>query len=195
MSWLASLARRRLDVIRRQLKHVQHGNLQDLRPAPWAAHDGEGGKVITITVLIVDDSVTIRAILEEVLGRQPGITLVGAAADAQSAIRMVARYQPDVTTVDVAMPGTDGIALLERIRETTNVVMLTSHPEAEDRAFDHGALGFFNKSKIISEVKELVHLIHSAAMGKRTRNGVTEDLPAVPPGQEAPPPPAGGAAA
>ncbi len=176
------------------MKHVFCSVWRDLLSATQAAHDGEGGKVITITVLIVDDSVTIRAILEEVLGREPGITLVGAAGDAQSAIRMIARYQPDVTTVDVAMPGTDGIALLDRIRETTNVVMLTSHPEAEDRSFDHGALGFFNKNKIISEAKELVHLIHSAAMGKRTRNGVAEDLPA-PPTEEAPPPATGGAAA
>lgn len=56
-----------------------------------------------IRVLIVDGSVTIRAMLEEVLSREIGVELVGASADAASAVRMVHDHRPDVATLDIAI--------------------------------------------------------------------------------------------
>jgi DNA-binding NtrC family response regulator len=122
-----------------------------------------------IRVLIVDDSVTIRAMLEEVLGREQGITLVGSAADAATAVQMIDALHPQVTTLDIAMPGVDGLVLLDAIHSRTHAIMLTSHGEAAANSIDRGALGFFPKSEILRDSKRLVKMVHKAAEGKATR--------------------------
>ena len=124
---------------------------------------------MTIRVLIVDDSVTIRAMLEQVLGREPDFVLVGSAADAESAQRLIRQHHPDVVTIDIAMPGTDGLSLLDQVHESTHAVMLTSRAEAAEDSFERGALGFFNKSHILTDAKKLVKLVRAAAEGKLTR--------------------------
>ncbi len=62
-----------------------------------------------ISILIVDDSLTIRAMLEEVLGRERDFTLIGSASDAEMALRMIAEHRPVVTPIDHAKHGTDGL--------------------------------------------------------------------------------------
>ena len=125
--------------------------------------------MVPIRVLIVDDSVTIRAMLEEVLGRAPGMTLVGSAPDAATALQMVRTLRPHVTTIDVAMPGVDGISLLDQIRDLTHPVMLSSHVEPTQDSFEHGALGFFDKSRILKEPAKLIRMVEKAADGHKTR--------------------------
>jgi DNA-binding NarL/FixJ family response regulator len=122
-----------------------------------------------IRVLIVDDSTTIRAMLEEVLSREKDIVLVGSAADAATALRLVREHHPDVATLDIGMPGTDGLALLDEIRGKTHAVMLTSHGEAVAESFERGAFGFFDKSRILTDSKRLLRMVRAAAEGKLTR--------------------------
>ena len=125
--------------------------------------------ISVITVLIVDDSLTIRAMLEEVLGREPGLRLIGSASDAESALRMIAEHRPDVTTIDIAMPGGDGLSLLDDVHLRTHAVMLTSRAEAATDSFDRGAFGFFDKSRILKDAKRLVKMVRTAADGKTTK--------------------------
>jgi DNA-binding NarL/FixJ family response regulator len=122
-----------------------------------------------IRVLIVDDSTTIRAMLEEVLGREPDIVLVGSASDAATALRLVREHHPDVATLDIAMPGTDGLTLLDAIRGKTRAIMLTSRGEAVAESFERGAFGFFDKSCILTDSKRLLRMVRAAAAGKLTR--------------------------
>ena len=122
-----------------------------------------------LRVLIVDDSVTIRAMLEEVLGREPDFELVGSVADAGTALHMIHTLHPDVVTIDIAMPGADGLSLLDQVHLQTHVVMLTSRAEAVEDSFDRGALGFFHKAHILTDAKKLVKMVRAAAEGKRTR--------------------------
>ncbi|WP_448658608.1 response regulator [Sphingomonas sp. CJ99] len=121
-----------------------------------------------IRVLVVDDSVTIRAMLDSVFERDPEIDVVGEAADAAQAMTMIRRLYPDVVTLDIAMPGMDGIALLDLILATTKAhpVMLSGRAEARCESMDHGALGFFDKAQIIRRAPELRRLIKRAAEGK-----------------------------
>jgi len=123
-----------------------------------------------IRVLVVDDSTTIRAMLEEVLGREKDILLIGSAADAATALRLVRESRPDVATLDIAMPGADGLELLDAIRGKTHAVMLTSHGEAATESFDRGAFGFFEKSRILTESKRLLRMVRAAAAGRHTRH-------------------------
>jgi two-component system chemotaxis response regulator CheB len=84
--------------------------------------------VSTVTVLIVDDSPSVRAVLRRFLSRTPEIRVLGEAADGEAAITAVERLRPDVLLLDLVMPKLDGFAVLERLARTGPVptVILTS---------------------------------------------------------------------
>lgn len=127
---------------------------------------------VPIRILIVDDSLTIRAMLETVFAREPGVKVVGIAASAEEAERMIDQFRPSVVTVDIAMPGMDGLALLDRLvaEGQTHVVMLSSHTESAIESLGRGAVGFFDKRRILSDAKGLVKLIRRAAGGHVARS-------------------------
>ena len=58
-----------------------------------------------IKVLVADDEETVRDVLEALLGSEPEIDLIGAAADTETAIELACKELPDVALVDVHMPG------------------------------------------------------------------------------------------
>lgn len=70
----------------------------------------------TLRVLVVDDSALYRQMLQHVLGRIAGVEVVGVAEDGHQAVEMVASLQPDAITLDVQMPGLDGIGVLRELR-------------------------------------------------------------------------------
>jgi two-component system chemotaxis response regulator CheB len=68
-----------------------------------------------IRVLVADDSPTARKLLVAILAADPGITVVGEAADGDEAIAKTVALRPDVVTMDIDMPGTDGLQATQRI--------------------------------------------------------------------------------
>lgn len=72
------------------------------------------GKEI-IRVLIVDDSPSMRAMLTRLLDQDPAIEVVGAAPEPHTAREMIKALNPDVVTLDIEMPGMDGLSFLEKI--------------------------------------------------------------------------------
>lgn len=70
---------------------------------------------MTVTVLIVDDSATMRGLIAATLGRDPEIKVVGSAADPLEAREAIKRLNPDVITLDVEMPNMNGLEFLEKI--------------------------------------------------------------------------------
>ena len=68
-----------------------------------------------IRLVIVDDSATMRAILAARLSGEPDIRIVGMAADAREGREMIRALDPDVITLDVEMPGMNGLDFLEKI--------------------------------------------------------------------------------
>ena len=67
------------------------------------------------TVVVVDDSALIRALLTEIINQQPDMTVVGVAADPYQAREIIRTTNPDVVTLDVEMPRMDGLDFLEKI--------------------------------------------------------------------------------
>ncbi|MBC8069831.1 MAG: chemotaxis response regulator protein-glutamate methylesterase [Deltaproteobacteria bacterium] len=67
-------------------------------------------------VLIVDDSVVIRKLVGEGLALDPSIEVIGTASSGQTALSRLAVSTPDVVTLDIEMPGMDGLATLKEIR-------------------------------------------------------------------------------
>ena len=70
---------------------------------------------MTTRVLVVDDSATMRAILTRLLDSEADIEVIGAAADAMQARGMIRELNPDVVTLDIEMPGMNGLDFLEKI--------------------------------------------------------------------------------
>jgi two-component system chemotaxis response regulator CheB len=68
-----------------------------------------------VTVLVVDDSATMRGLICNVLGRDPDIQVIGQAGDPLEAREAIKALNPDVITLDIEMPGMDGLNFLERI--------------------------------------------------------------------------------
>ena len=100
---------------------------------------------MTIRTLIVDDSATMRAVVAAALSHDDEIEVVGSADGPIQARALIKALDPDVVTLDVEMPGMNGLEFLEKIMRLrpTPVVMisgLTQHgAEATVRAFELGA--------------------------------------------------------
>lgn len=129
-------------------------------------------------VLVVDDSITMRALFTDVLERTSGISVVGAAANADEARDMIKELKPDVLTLDVEMPGKSGLEFLEELMETTPmpVVMLSTltqkGAQTSFKALELGAVDCFPKPQQATPaefdkiVDKLGKLVIAAAGGK-----------------------------
>src|SRR5579883_2752458 len=97
-----------------------------------------------IRVLIVDDSALVRRMLTDMLARDPGIEVVGAAGDAHIARQKIKQLNPDVLTLDIEMPKMDGLTFLRNLMRLRPmpVVMVSSLTErGADVTLDALALG------------------------------------------------------
>ncbi|MCC7284343.1 MAG: chemotaxis response regulator protein-glutamate methylesterase [Acetobacteraceae bacterium] len=85
-----------------------------------------------IKVLVVDDSAVVRQMLSAVLGREPGIRVIGTAPDPLFALERMRKEWPDVITLDVEMPRMDGVTFLKKImaERPTPVVICSSLTQA-----------------------------------------------------------------
>ena len=105
-----------------------------------------------IRVLVVDDSGFMRLAIRKMIDRIDGIEVVGEARDGRSAVDMAMRLKPDVVTMDLEMPGTDGLAAIGQIMAACPVPIIVvsslSQPGAEQtlRALKLGAVDFISKS-------------------------------------------------
>lgn len=124
--------------------------------------------------VVVDDSRFMRGLIADIL-ESGGVDVVGEAADGTDALAVVADTDPDVVTMDVEMPGMNGIEAVERImhEHPTPTLMLSAYTEdgAEETfaALDAGAVDFFAKpggevSMGVSRMEEqLVETVRSVA--------------------------------
>jgi len=83
-------------------------------------------------VLIVDDEPLARARLQRLLTQQAGYQCVGEAGTAAQAMQLIHTLQPDLLLLDIAMPGSDGIALATEVLTLTTppaVIFVTAHPQ------------------------------------------------------------------
>lgn len=93
-----------------------------------------------VRVVVVDDSAIVRKLLVDGLNGEPGIDVVGTAADPFQARDLIVRLEPDVITLDIEMPRMDGFDLVRNIRSDARwralpVIMITSRIAQKHR--DH----------------------------------------------------------
>ena len=121
-----------------------------------------------IRVAIAEDHGVVRAGLERLLRTVDELEVVGAAADGEKAVALVADQQPDVVLMDLSMPVMDGTEATRRIKAEhpdVHVVILTSFSDRDQilEALDAGAVGYLLKD---AEPEELVAGIRAAARGE-----------------------------
>jgi two-component system chemotaxis response regulator CheB len=124
------------------------------------------------TVLVIDDSMTVRAIIEQILEREPDLTVIASASDVPTARALIARHAPSVITLDLAMPGIDGLAFLDELAGGPHapVLVVSSHTRpdsaAEIDALARGAAGCFDKARLVSEGRKFAGALRKAAHRK-----------------------------
>jgi len=122
-----------------------------------------------ISLLLVDDHAVMRAGLANMLNVNRAFRVVAGADDGTAALRLFREHRPDITLLDVAMPGLSGIETLRQIRAefpAARVLMLSSSDAEEDivQALAAGACGYVTKT---SRPAELTDAILAAHAGQR----------------------------
>ncbi len=134
-----------------------------------------------IRVLIVDDSATMRALLRVMIDREADMEVVGEAADAVEGRALIKALNPDVVTLDIEMPGMNGLDFLERImrlRPTPVIIVSTLTHEgtaATIRALELGAVDCYGKptgsgGEMVNDQGKLADLVRRAASANLTRS-------------------------
>jgi DNA-binding NarL/FixJ family response regulator len=140
-----------------------------------------------IRVLIADDHPVVRRGLASIISTEPGMTVVGEAANGAQAVLMFRQYQPHVTLMDLRMPVMDGIEAIRAIRHEcpdANVIVLTTYQGDEDihRALKAGAQSYLLKGMADVELLAAISNVHA---GRRYLPlPVRESLASRPPNSE-----------
>jgi DNA-binding NarL/FixJ family response regulator len=119
-----------------------------------------------IRILTVDDHPLILEGIANVIQRQPDMELVGEASDGYQAIEAFGKFRPDVTLIDLQMPGMNGIdtiiAILEKWPGARCVVLTTYAGDVQaTRALKAGAKGYLLKSMLRKDLVDTIRIVHS----------------------------------
>jgi two-component system, NarL family, response regulator LiaR len=122
--------------------------------------------VSDIRILLCEDQTLVRHGLRTILELEPGMAVVGEAADGEEAVALVERAAPDVVLLDLVMPRVDGLEAIRRIRErapATRILVLTSF--ADDHtvlpAVRAGAAGYLLKDVQPPELADAIRTVHA----------------------------------
>src|SRR3954469_12055350 len=106
--------------------------------------------MLDITILLADDHTVVRQGLKSFLSTEPGLKVVGEAADGKEAVRLAHKLKPNVILLDIAMPVLNGLEATRQIcAEDPNarIVILSSHNDDEyvEELTGAGAIGYLLK--------------------------------------------------
>ena len=120
-----------------------------------------------LRIVIADDQASVREGLVLLLGGLPGIEVVGAAADGEQALELVAEHEPDAILLDLHMPVLDGIGAIRRLTAEhpgVAIVVLTTYADDSSvlDALHGGARSYLTKD---ADRTDIARALHAAAGG------------------------------
>jgi DNA-binding NarL/FixJ family response regulator len=121
-----------------------------------------------ISILIADDHPLMRKGLRLSVEEDPGLKVVGEAADGETALSMIAKLQPDIVLLDIEMPKLDGLGVARELVKRgvkTQIIFLTLHSNQDlfRSAMELGCRGYILKD---SAVQEVVAGVRAVASGR-----------------------------
>lgn len=153
---------------------------------------------MTIRIVIVEDSPTMRAILMARLSREPDIEVVATAANAQEGRELIRQFDPDVVTLDIEMPGMNGLDFLDKImalRPTPVIIISGSTQEGAATTAEalargavacyakgQGANAFGNDGRLAALIREAAQVRFAAAAAGRAAPAASAASAAIVPG-------------
>jgi DNA-binding NarL/FixJ family response regulator len=102
----------------------------------------------TLHILLADDQANVRSALRLLLEQEPGIAIVGEAADATGLLLMVTERPANILLLDWELPGLPSrylLRLLHNERPSLKIIAMSSRPEAHQAALQAGVSAFLNK--------------------------------------------------
>ena len=119
---------------------------------------------MAVRVALVEDQRLVRQALSAVLAREPGIEVVGEAANGRDAIALAHAKRPDVMLLDISLPEIDGIEvarILRRQLPEVKIIALSMHNEQHvvQKMLAAGAIGYVDKSSAYEELPRAVRAV------------------------------------
>jgi two-component system NarL family response regulator len=118
-----------------------------------------------IRIIVADDHVTVLEGLVAIIGRQPDMQVLAAAANGREAVDLWVKHRPDVMLLDLRMPMLDGVEAIQVIRQydlSARVIVLTTFDTDADlsRAIKAGAKGYLLKDAPREELLACIRRVH-----------------------------------
>jgi DNA-binding NarL/FixJ family response regulator len=125
----------------------------------------QSGKSSKIRVLCVDDHHVMLDGLALLIGRQPDMEVVASATTGDQAVSQYGAVRPDVTLMDLQLPGIPGLEAIRQIRKVNpdaRIVVLTMYQGDEDiyRALEAGAATYLLKDALSEELVDVIRQVH-----------------------------------
>lgn len=119
-----------------------------------------------IRILLAEDQTLLRQGLRTILELEPGVTVVGEAADGEQAVRQAVALQPDIVLMDIQMPersGVEATALITAACPATRVIVLTTfdYDEYVFNAIKGGAMGYLLKDVPAPQLVDTIRRVHA----------------------------------
>lgn len=139
---------------------------------------------VHIRVAVIDDHPVVRFGLAAIVNTQPDMSVVAQAGSGEEALELFRKHQPDITLMDLRLPGMGGAEAIRAIRQefpTSRFIVLTTYEGDEDihKALEAGAQGYLLKGMSQNELLKAIRVVRSGLRFIPTR--VSKTLDARPP--------------